>query len=788
MHATRAALLGAAALIFGAAAIGAANAGSPVARPTPRPAPAGHASLHTEAPAAMQPLPKPDLRPTLSQILSPADHDLFERAFRAGDHHDWNAARGLADMGHDRVARRIIIWRYLTDKNGGATFAQIARFLRDYPDWPLRHVLFARAEQAMPENMAPGSVIAWFGARDPSTGIGKVRLGDALIATGKIAEGHALIRTAWIEGTFEASEEADIIRRHGDILTPDIDRQRLARLIWRGEYSAARRELSRVTSTAQRIAEVRMALRTSPRAGERMVTALPQSLQSDPGLMFDRARGLRRTGNDDDVPGLLIKAPTDQMTKIDPGHWWGELAIAAREALKDNQYHTAYALISDTGLSHGADFAQAEFMAGWVALRFLHDPQKALIHFTRLAEGVTRPISLGRAHYWAGRSYEAMGMKWSAARQYRLAAENPETFYGQLAATRIAPHPHLHLIETPVSIERHKHEFQHDGLIHAIRVLADLNEERFLRVFAVHDVEKHPSPGHVALLASELTRMGFRNIAVRVAKQASYDGIDLLPYSHPVIALPRYRGPGDAPEHALVLGLIRQETEFNADAVSRVGARGIMQLMPQTARHMARLSRLPYRHHRLATDPHYNIQLGMTELSTDLAKWDGSYILAAAAYNAGSLNVLRWIKAYGDPRGADVDPIDWIEQIPFPETRNYVQRVIENTEVYRNRLAGGSQPLQILADLYRPRRPPQKNVLALPPQPAALPKAAPVPDARPDPARSNQAGAAAPHATETAELGAAREAAANQPQPTPRPAADTAPKAPPATPKGKPAH
>ncbi len=267
-------------------------------------------------------------------------------------------------------------------------------------------------------------------------------------------------------------------------------------------------------------------------------------------------------------------------------------------------------------------------------------------------------------------------------------------------------------------------------------------------------------------------RLGFRDVAVRVAKSASYEGVDLLPYSHPVIALPSYRGPGAPPEHALVLGLIRQETEFNADAVSRVGARGIMQLMPSTARRMARLAGLPYRHGDLTTDTHYNIQLGMTELSTDLNDWNGSYILAAAAYNAGGGNVRKWIATYGDPRSPSVDPIDWIEQIPYSETRNYVQRVIENTQVYRNRLAGHPEPLRILADLYRPNPPPSTPAL---PQ---LTDAPPAPQARPDHAGLDKKTASP---METAEL----ESAAPRPNarpadgpvaPSPRPSAVVTPK------------
>ena len=804
MFAHRAAFLAAAALFLGVAGANAQmQAGG--ATPAPRPLPAGlsqSGGVMTMQPVdsgtdtartgdESVPVSTSGHRSSRIHVLGAGDLDLYSKAFTAGNRGDWTAARGLADQGHDRVARLLITWRYLLDKNSGASFGEIRSFLRDHPDWPLRETLFARAEHAMVDTMAPGAALAWFGDRKPVTGIGKVRLGEALLATGKREDGRELIRNAWIEDSFEPAEELAIIRRHGDILTPDVDRKRLDRLLWRNDLTAARREMSRVQADTQRIAEVRMELKTNPRAGARMIDALPQPFKNDPGLIFDEARMLRRSGGSDDVPALLVKAPTREMAKIDPEHWWGELNLAARQAMKDGSYNTAYRLVSDTGLSEGTDFAEAEFMAGWIALRFLHAPEKALSHFRNLAGGVSRPISLGRAYYWAGRAHEAQGDAATAVREYRKAAENPETFYGQLALTRLEPAPRLHLKESPADAARARADYETTDLTHAIGVLADLGEEGLLRLFAVHDVEVHPDAGYVTLLAGDLVRMGFPDIALRVAKTAGYEGINLLAYSHPLIPLPQYRGPGTQPEHALVLGLIRQETEFNSDAVSSVGALGIMQLMPRTARRMAQLARLPYRHSDLKTNAHYNMQLGMTELSTDLGDWGGSYILAAAAYNAGAGNVKKWIATYGDPRSPSVDPIDWIEQIPFSETRNYVQRVIENTEVYRSRLTGRSEPLRILADLYRPNAPPDKPALRVPPIPAALPPAtAPAPQVRPDRAGAkdmNIARGSAP--TETAALDPAplpamqavgqpdpRPEAAPAVMPSPRPTAMIAPK------------
>ncbi|HEV2562825.1 MAG TPA: lytic transglycosylase domain-containing protein [Rhizomicrobium sp.] len=665
-------------------------------------------------------------------VLSAADHDLYSKAFDAADRGDWIAAKGLADQGHNPTARKLIEWRYLLDKNSGASFDEINAFLKANPDWPLRDTLFARAERAMSDMMAPGAVLSWFGDRDPLTGIGKVRLGEAMIALGRVSAGRDLIRKAWVENTFEPDQEFAVLQRHADLFTPDIDQQRLNNLLWRDETGAARREMARVTASGQQLAQTRIALQSGSSASRKLVSELPETLRSDPGILFDRARLLRRSGNPDDEPDLLLRAPTRELAKINPGRWWAELNIATRQALQDTNYRTAYSLVKDTGLSTGENFAEAEFMAGWIALRYLKDPVAALSHFQKLSAGVSRPISAARAHYWSGRAYEAENDLGGAWREYRAAAQNPETYYGQLALARIDATPTLHLNDTNVDAASIRAAYENDDVVRGLRVLADLGADNLMRSFAAHYVELHPDAKYAKALASDLVQMGFRDIAVRVAKAASYNNVLMLAYSHPVIPLPAYKGPGAAPEPALVLGLIRQETEFDANAVSGAGAMGIMQMMPASARRAASQAGMPYRPNALLSDTDYNIQLGMTELSGNLADWGGSIVLSAAAYNAGPTNVKRWLDLYGDPRSPTTDPIDWIEQIPFSETRNYVQRVLENTEVYRNRLAGRDQPLQIMADLYRPRAPVVKVLPYVPPPPAGtIPGAVPVPEPKP---------------------------------------------------------
>ena len=665
--------------------------------------------------------------------LSADDHNLYMRAFALGKRGDRKGALVLADQGHDVVARRILQWAYVLDRNSGASFAEIDSFLKNYPDWPLRQSLYARAESAIPPEMSAAQIVAWFGDRTPASSLGRIKFGEALAASGNISKGRAEIQTAWIEGSFEAADELAITRRDTQYLSPNAEKQRLDNLLWRDDISAAKRQVARVDGATQKLAQARIALKSGGAAATKALDNVSGSQADDPSLMFARAQAARRSGNSKSAQSLLQAIPVRRLPAAHVSRWWGEVNLDAHQAFQDGNPQIAYALVSDTGLSSGVEFADAEFFAGWLALRYLKNPQDALKHFSKLDAGVSRPISKARASYWMARAYEAMGDLPHAYAQYKLAANVPETFYGQVALTRIEATPVLHIPETQADTAAAKSDFEKEDLVRAMRVLADLGEEGTLRTFATRASELFDQARQQKLLMELVVDLGYREIAVRLAKAASYNDMTMLDFTHPVIPLPAYRGPGKAPDAALVLGLIRQETEFDPNAVSSAGARGIMQLMPSTARVAARTAGVSYRPNDLATDPNYAIQLGTVELGGLLQDWSGSMVLAAAAYNAGPNNARKWVALNGDPRDPSVDPIDWIEAIPFTETRNYVQRILENTQVYRNRLAGTDQPLQLLADLYAPSQPTMKVLNYKPPSASASapPSNTAIPKARP---------------------------------------------------------
>ncbi|MGH6887611.1 MAG: transglycosylase SLT domain-containing protein [Rhizomicrobium sp.] len=662
------------------------------------------------------------------RFLGAEDRDIFGRAADAAARGDWVNARAAAAELREPIARRLIEWAYLLDRGSGASFDEIADFLKNYPDWPAHDALIARAEAAMPPTMDPRAIIGWFGDRAPLTGIGNVRLGEAWIAAGSPERGRALIRDAWAEKSFEPEQEYYVEAQHADALTPEAERARLDRLLARDDDMAARREIPRVDAEMQRIASVRLDLRADPLRGESEADALPVPLRDDPGLLFDEARALRQRNEILAVPPLIVRASAGDLVRLDPTRWWAELNADARTALEQHYDSEAYALCADAVLPRDSEqYAEAQFLAGWIALRRLGEPAVALTHFQNLYAAVSRPISRARAHYWLGRAHEAAGDMASAAQEYRAAGHDSATFYGQLAMARLTAAPVLRLTSSSVDTNSARAAFERDDLTTAIRILAEFGSAGLVREFAVRDAQLHPDPARLKLLAEDVARRGYPDAAVRVAKNASYGGTLLFHYSHPVIAVPRYAGPGLAPENALVLAVIRQETEFDPGSVSRAGARGIMQVMPDSAPTLARLSGLPYEFAALTGDTNYNMELGMTELSRQLSEWNGSYVLAAAAYNAGPGNVRKWIAFFGDPRDAHVDPVDWIEEIPFDETRNYVERVLENVEVYRDRLAGRDEPLQIMTDLYRPDAPQVSPLRYAPTAPEAAATAAPLP-------------------------------------------------------------
>ena len=656
----------------------------------------------TPAPAA-KPAPKQKAKPKASPppkaVNARANGSKVNQAFAAAGG-DWNRARLLAAESGNPVARLIVEWRYLLDESSGANFEAINAFLNEHPNWPRLDALSIRAEKTMPEDYPPSRVIAWYAKHPPRSGTGFIRLGTAMMDMGQRDEGMAQIRKGWTQYNFSPFDENQISTTYSNVLGPAEHKARLLRLLANEDLGGAKRQMLRVDAQTQRLGNALLRIKASPAIAKTVLDSFTDSAR-DPDLLFEASRALRRRGFDEDAWALMLKTPENKADLVAPERWSVERQIMARDALKRSNYELAYRLAANPSLDaeSGAAFMDAEFLAGWIALRYQHRPEIAYRHFDRLAKGVTYPISVARAHYWLGRTNDAMNRSAEALAEYRKAADYGATFYGQLAQARFGDSPLLRVkaaVSDPLPSERSA--FETDDRVRAVRLLSELGDRGTARQFALAIATDPPDPKKLEMLAQLMASLGDPAMSVRVAKNASYSEIYLLSYLHPVMTVPKYSG--DAPEAALVLGLARQESEFDSGAVSSAGARGLMQLMPASAKRAASARGLAYRPNDLG-NPSYNMQLGMATISEYLDRWDGSYILAIASYNAGPGNVRNWVDAFGDPRDAGVDPIDWIEAIPYPETRNYVQRVLENLEVYRNRLSNSDQKLEIVSDLYR---------------------------------------------------------------------------------------
>ena len=435
---------------------------------------------------------------------------------------------------------------------------------------------------------------------------------------------------------------------------------------------------SLVSKSKQALALARIRLRTQSPGVDGAIKRIPESLRADPGLQYERLRWRHRKGRKDDALDLLWSVPADQQF---PALWWRERLRQIRYALDDGRMKDAYVLSASHIQQSGLSFAEAEWHAGWIALRFAAKPVEALRAFEKLYSEVTTSISLARAAYWAGRAAETAKQTKQAHHWYRRAAENPATFYGQLAQARLGAEG-FRLPREPRPTSEQRDNFRGTDLAQATTALSRLGQDDLARTFVSH-LTRRADTGVKAVLVAQLAgELGYLDSAVKVARSAARKGIVLTQTGYPT----RFATEHGPLEPALMLAIIRQESSFDTKAKSRAGARGLMQLMPATARQVSKTLQKRYSAGRLTADPHFNIRLGSTYLSRLITRFDGNYILAIAAYNAGPGNVKKWLRERGDPRSNKVDVIDWIERIPFAETRNYVQRVLEGLVVYRARL------------------------------------------------------------------------------------------------------
>ncbi|MCB1475479.1 MAG: lytic transglycosylase domain-containing protein [Rhodobiaceae bacterium] len=679
-----------------------------VPMPTPRP--------HIPAPATMGAPPPPSYsqRPVPSLSASPpstprafsdpspvSDRDkaLVKEALSliARDQFGEALARQLA-ITHP-LARGVVEFFYVRDRARDAGYRRIADFLAAYPDWPSRDLLRLRLAQDMMDENAPASEVLRLLGNDPPTGSGHIVVAAALAASGRTRDAQALARAAWYRDDLDPDQERWAMQRLGPLLTADDNRRRMDMYFYRDRTSDALRIAGYLGQGWKAYADARAAvIKRSGNAGK-LLDAVPRAQRDEPGYIFAKIQYLRRADKELEAAALLAKAPKSRDALVDPDEWWVERRLAARSLLDDGRPADAYNIAAGHSAVDSGDYAEAEFHAGWIALRFLNDPRRAAAHFANIAGVATIPSTRARASYWLGRAAEASGDTNAAISHYRRAAADPSAFYGQLAAAKLSQR-RLEIPRPPSPSASAARAFEAQAGVRAIRLLADIGYNSLAGPMLYDMADSSRSAEETVMIAALAADLGYTDMVVHAGKRGQANGYAVDRVAFPVNGVPKFKPLNESVEPALVHAISRQESLFNPRARSHADARGLMQLLPSTAAGVAKRNGVSYSKDKLY-DPTYNAQLGAAYLSEGVARYNGSYILAIAAYNAGRGRADEWIERFGDPRSPKVDPIDWIERIPFTETREYVQKVLENLQFYRAILPGVDGTLSIANDLQR---------------------------------------------------------------------------------------
>ena len=576
-------------------------------------------------------------------------------------------------------------------------FEELNAFITGNPGWRGLKGIQMIAEQKIPPNAVPAQVVAWFSARPPVTVAGFYRYADALNQTGMAQAAENAVRARWINNDFTGDEQTVFYARYGALLDRDTMWARMDRLLWKEDDVEARRLIPYLDSTDASVAGARLALANQSRDAEMWLSRVPSGGQNDPGLLYQVLRWRVKNNLDDDADDILLRAPA-RIAGSNAGAeaWWDQRQVMVRRAIARRDYDLAYRLASEYGQTEPKSLVQAEFLSGWIALRFINQPTVALKHFQTLYDNASTPVTRARGAYWLGRTYEALGNKNAAEQAYEDGAAFNTAYYGQLAATRLYANPVLTAKADPPLPEAAHRALMSRDILHAIVRLSDIGEPERAHTFFHAATESATERAEFIVLTEIAAHMHRPDLGIQAVKAAAQKDMLIENGGFPLISMHVPTPPESAFTHAL----IRQESMFNPDAASGVGARGLMQLMPRTAKEVAKKAGVRYKE-TLLSDPAYSMKLGTAFVQEQIEHFNGSYILALAGYNAGPGRVHEWLSEFGDPRNDNMDPVDWVELIPLQETRNYVQRIIESLQIYRAKLAGGQSRLLIINDLRR---------------------------------------------------------------------------------------
>ncbi|HEX2634361.1 MAG TPA: transglycosylase SLT domain-containing protein [Bradyrhizobium sp.] len=649
--------------------------------------------------AALPPVRKvpPQAAVAATSSTSQADAAAVENVIELVRKHDAAGATQAEAAIGDPVARKLAEWIILRSDDNGAPFERYRAFVSANPSWPSQTFLRRRIEAALWDDRRDDATVwGWFQNESPLSAKGKFALARVMLARGDRLNAERLVRDAWRNDSMSEDTENNALALFGPLVTPGDHKARMDLLLYGSEHEAAMRAAKRLGAAQVALAKARIAVYRKAANSRALLDAVPRELHGEAGYLFSKIQVLRREEKFAEAAQLMLSAPKDAARLYNVDEWWIERRLLARKMIDIGENRTAYLIARDAALPARDIYkTEQEFTAGWIALRFLGDPATAAHHFARIGIGSVNPTTLARAGYWQGRAAEAAGRIQEARAAYSAAAAQSTSYYGQLARAKLGL-PQIELNGAPGGRVRGIERLE---VVRAVQLLYDL-DERELAVPIFADMGENGDPDALVGLGEVASRHGDARGMLLLGKAALNRGLPFDFYAYPVTGIPPFRSIGPEVEPSIVYAIARQESAFNPSVVSPAQAYGLMQVTPDAGRYVCKKYGANFDLGRMKSDPVYNAALGAAELGGLIEDYRGSYIMTFAAYNAGRGSVKKWIDRYGDPRDPKIDAVDWVELIPFSETRNYVQRIMENLQVYRARFGGGSR-LQIEADLHR---------------------------------------------------------------------------------------
>ena len=619
-----------------------------------------------------------------SKYYSKKDYALAKKAISEMQKSKWSSALKTSKKAKDKSIYNFIQWRHLLTIGNRASFYDYKVFIDQNSKYPRIDRLKYLAEHKLSTaKVSPKKIISWFDLSEPLSGYGKMILGESYVLNKDLDRGKKLIKDGWITANLSKNDLIYFRKKFKKHLNADDYIKRADYLAWNNKYWDLRRLTKYLPKDYELLYTARHILMSKGYGVDQAIKNVPDKFKNDAGLNYNRLKWRRKKGRVDSSVEILLKIKNDKNYLVMPDKWWKEREIISRALIYKKKYEVAYKISSNHGMTKGADFAAAEWMSGWIALSFLNDPLIAKGHFKNFYENVNYPISTSRGAFWLGRTYEKIGDREQSRAWYQEAAKYLTTYYGQLAFLKLNPNGKFELSKDMEVDNKYRYIFFNKELVKIVYLLDELKNDKYTKFILRHLANDNIEKGSEILAAELATSIERYDFAIQVSKLASYQKRYHNTYNYPIISTPKNINDRKIPESAFILSIIRQESEFDLSANSHAGAKGLMQLMPYTAKLVSKQARLPYSKSRLTTDPEYNINLGSHYIAGLILQYDGSYPFAVAAYNAGPNRVKFWKKINKDPQKKQIEFIDWVELIKFRETRNYVQRVLENYNVYR---------------------------------------------------------------------------------------------------------